>query len=126
MIKKYVNSFILVLTLSGVFEAQQAASPLPVEARTTYGQSSVTVQRVEEVGEGEVVRITSNLVTVPVSVMNRKGQYVVDLRQNDFRIYENGIEQTIAHFGNVDQPFSVVLLSGIRGNTHRQKAKSQS
>jgi Ca-activated chloride channel family protein len=72
---------------------------------------------VEEVGEGEVLRISANLVSVPVSVMNRQGQYVTDLRQQDFRVYEDGKEQTIVHFSNVDQPFSVVLLIDTSGST---------
>jgi Ca-activated chloride channel family protein len=71
----------------------------------------------EEVGDGEVLRISANLVSVPVSVMNRQGQYVVDLHQSDFRVYEDGKEQTIVHFSNVDQPFSVVLLIDTSGST---------
>jgi Ca-activated chloride channel family protein len=72
---------------------------------------------VEEVGEGEVLRISANLVSVPVSVINRQGRYVVDLRQQDFRVFEEGKEQTIVHFSNVDQPFSVVLLIDTSGST---------
>lgn len=71
----------------------------------------------EDIGEGEVLRISANLVSVPVSVMNRQGQYVVDLRQQDFRVFEDGREQTIVHFSNVDQPFSVVLLIDTSGST---------
>jgi len=71
----------------------------------------------EEVGEGEVLRITANLVSVPVSVMNRQGQYIVDLQRQNFRIDEDGKEQTLAHFSNVDQPFSVVLLIDTSGST---------
>ena len=64
-----------------------------------------------------VLRITANLVSVPVTVINRQGQYVVDLRKDDFRLYEDGVEQTIAHFSNVDQPFSVALLIDTSGST---------
>lgn len=71
----------------------------------------------EEVGEGDVVRVSSNLVSVPVSVINRQGKYVLDLRRQDFRVYENGTEQAIVHFNNVDQPFSVVLLIDTSGST---------
>jgi Ca-activated chloride channel family protein len=77
----------------------------------------MTVQKGEEVGEGEVVRITSSLVSVPVSVIDRQGKYVVDLQQKDFRIYEDGVEQLITHFSNIDQQFSVVLLMDTSGST---------
>jgi len=43
-------------------------------------------------------------------VRDRDGRYVVDLKQEDFRIYEEGTEQQIAHFGGVEEPISVVLL----------------
>jgi Ca-activated chloride channel family protein len=69
------------------------------------------------VGEGEVLRISANLVSVPVSVINRQGRYVVDLHQQDFRVYEDGVEQTIVHFSHVEQPFSVVLLIDTSGST---------
>ena len=68
-------------------------------------------------GEGDVVRISANLVSVPVSVINRNGQYVVDLRREDFRVYEDGKEKSIVHFSNVDQPFSVVILIDTSGST---------
>jgi len=64
-----------------------------------------------------VVRISANLVSVPVSVINRQGQYLVDLQRQDFRVFEDGKEQPIVHFSNVDQPFSVVLLIDTSGST---------
>ncbi len=104
--------------LSTVVQAQQPApSPSPGSTGVSDGQSSVPVQKVEELGEGEVLRITANLVSVPVTVINRQGQYVVDLERGDFRLYEDGTEQTIAHFSNVDQPFSVALLIDTSGST---------
>ena len=58
----------------------------------------------------EVVKVSTNLVTVPVSVKARKGSYVTNLRREDFRIYEDGVEQEIAHFETADKPFTVALL----------------
>src|SRR3989442_14739176 len=115
----YVSSFLLLLTLSALVQAQQPASPLPTAPGASSardGQSPAAVQKVEEVGNGDVIRITANLVSVPVTVFNREGQYVVDLHQNDFRIYEDGAEQQIAHFSNVDRPFSVALLIDTSGS----------
>lgn len=71
----------------------------------------------EEIGEDEVLRVTTSLVSVPVSVMNRDGRYVFDLKQEDFHIYEDGEEQQIAHFSNVEQPFTVVMLMDSSSST---------
>ena len=64
----------------------------------------------EEVGEGDVLRVNTALVTVPVSVLDRNGRYIPDLGKEDFRLYENGVEQEIAYFATVEKPFTVVLM----------------
>ncbi|HVG37956.1 MAG TPA: VWA domain-containing protein [Pyrinomonadaceae bacterium] len=64
----------------------------------------------EEVGQDEVVRVNTTLVSVPVSVMDRDGKYIPDLRKEDFRLYEDGAEQPIAYFASTDKPFTVALL----------------
>jgi Ca-activated chloride channel homolog len=71
----------------------------------------------EEVDEDGVLRVTTNLVSIPVSVMDRDGRYIFDLRREDFRIYENGTEQQISHFSSVEQPFSVILLMDTSSST---------
>jgi len=44
------------------------------------------------------IRTAVSLVVVPVTVKNRDGELVSDLQQNDFRIFEDGIEQPISLF----------------------------
>jgi Ca-activated chloride channel family protein len=112
-------SFLLVLCICVLAQAQATASPSPTPpvSGVNVPQSPASVQSGEEVGAGEVLRISANLVSVPVSVMNRQGQYVVDLHQQDFRVFEDGKEQSIVHFSNVDQSFSVVLLIDTSGST---------
>jgi VWFA-related protein len=64
----------------------------------------------EEVGEGDVLRVDTTLVTVPVSVTDRDGRYIPDLQKDDFRLYEDGVEQQIAYFATTEKPFTVVLM----------------
>lgn len=118
MIKRVINLFLLVLTLSVVVNAQRAQpspSPTPTEIRKEQG--TVATEPFEEVGEGDVIRVNANLVSVPVIVINRDGHYVVDLTRADFRIFEDGEEQPITHFSNVDNPFTVALLIDTSGST---------
>lgn len=63
-----------------------------------------------EVVEGDVIRVATTLVTVPVSVMDRDGKYAPDLGRADFHVFEEDVEQRIAYFATVDQPFTVALL----------------
>lgn len=65
----------------------------------------------------EVVRVETSLVTVTATVMDRKGKYVSNLRQEDFHISENGVEQKLAYFEPVEKPFTVALLIDTSGST---------
>src|SRR5262249_55715825 len=70
-------------------------SPTPTNA-----YASTSLDDKEEVGEGDVVRIDTNLVTVPVSVLDRDGRFISDLQREQFKVFENGVEQKIAYFEN--------------------------
>ncbi|MFL6374357.1 MAG: VWA domain-containing protein, partial [Pyrinomonadaceae bacterium] len=70
------------------------------------------------VGDSEVVKVETNLITIPVSVFDRNGLYIPGLKQEDFRIFEDGKEQQVAYFGTQDQPFTVVILLDTSPSTH--------
>jgi VWFA-related protein len=99
--------------------------PVLVGGSTTSTGSSSTAQtaepaasdEAEEVGDGDVVRVSTSLVSVPVSVMDRAGKYVPNLQQRDFRIFEDGIEQQVAYFASVEKPFTVALVIDTSGST---------
>ncbi len=59
---------------------------------------------------GDIVKVETNLITIPVSVYDRNGLYIPGLRQQYFKIFEDGGEQDIAYFGTQDKPFTVALL----------------
>src|SRR5215208_5171899 len=48
--------------------------------------------------EDEVVRVETNLVTTPVSVLDRDGRFIPGLKKKDFKIFENGVPQAITYF----------------------------
>lgn len=65
----------------------------------------------------EVIKVETNLITMPVSVLDREGRFVSGLEQKDFRIFENGAEQKVDYFLSVEQPFTVVLLIDVSPST---------
>lgn len=71
----------------------------------------------DEVIDDDVLTIETNLVTIPVSVFDRNGLYIPNLRQQDFKIFEDGEEQEIAYFGTSDKPFTVILLIDVSPST---------
>ena len=72
----------------------------------------------EEISEGDVIRVDTQLVSVNVSVIDRgTNRGVVGLRKEDFRLFEDGVEQQIAHFESSSAPFNLVLLIDLSGST---------
>jgi VWFA-related protein len=70
-----------------------------------------------DVGEGDVVRVDTALVTIPVSVMDRSGRYIPNLTKQDFHIFEDGVEHDVAYFASVEKPFTVALVIDTSGST---------
>src|SRR5713101_9611353 len=56
------------------------------------------------------IRIPVNQVIVPVTVKDAGGRLVPDLRQDEFRVFEDNIEQKIAFFRAEAVPISMVVL----------------
>src|SRR5690348_275356 len=62
----------------------------------------------------DVIRTTSNLVMVPVSVTDRDGQAVQGLTKTDFNLIEEGKRQEISDIGDPEQvPLAIALLFDI-------------
>src|SRR5258707_12594912 len=79
----------------------------------------------EEVGAGDVVRVDTTLVSIPVSVMDRDGKYIPNLRKEDFRVWEDGVEQQVAYFASTEKPFTVALLIDTSGSTRNKLEEIQ-
>ena len=71
----------------------------------------------EEVSAGDIVRVDTTLVSLPVSVMDRDGKYIPNLGKEDFRIWEDGVEQRVAYFASTEKPFTVALMIDTSGST---------
>jgi len=52
---------------------------------------------------------STNLVVIPVSVTDASNRFVLGLRKEDFTLYDDGVEQSIAHFSGEDAPLSIGL-----------------
>ncbi|HJQ69342.1 MAG TPA: VWA domain-containing protein [Blastocatellia bacterium] len=70
--------------------------------------------------QDEEIRLETTLVQIPTVVRDKGGRYVLDLRKEDFIIYEDGLRQNVEFFGTVEEPFSVALLLDTSGSTASQ------
>jgi Ca-activated chloride channel family protein len=60
--------------------------------------------------DGEVIKLESTLVNIPMLVSDRSGRYIPQLSARDFTLYEDGVQQEIASFGSEEVPFNVAML----------------
>ncbi len=56
------------------------------------------------------VRLTTDLVLLNVMVTDRNGQALLDLEKEGFKVYEDGVEQTLSFFGAEETPVSWGLV----------------
>ena len=62
------------------------------------------------------LRIDSNLVLVPVTVSDRREHPVKGLTKDSFRVFDDGVEQTITHFAMDDVPMTIGLVFDTSGS----------
>jgi VWFA-related protein len=75
--------------------------------------------------EDEVVRVETELVEVPVIVTDRAGKPILNLKQNNFTVFEDGKTQEVADFAATNAPFEVALLLDTSGSTRSDLALIQ-
>ena len=83
-----------------------------VNKRPPTVQPTPTPTPDEEAGpvDGPEIVVDTKLVTIPVRVMDRKGGFVPGLKKENFKVFEDGVEQEVALFSNDAQPFTVALV----------------
>lgn len=111
---RHAFSIVLVvaLALTAVFAQSKPAS----QKQPALPQPSATPPA-EPPEDIETLKTETDLVTVPIIATNRDGLYVTDLRQEEFKISEDGVPQEVAFFGKVAAPFHVVLMLDTSSST---------
>ncbi len=82
-------------------------------------------QKAQKADDGVTIRANVDMVSLPVVVTDKVGRRITDLKKEDFRVFENGIEQQIAGFAATDEPVNVALLLDTSGSTEFKLAKIQ-
>ncbi len=141
-LKAVLVALLLSLSLAGVVAAQagrnrqQSTNPQkkverptnpPTDEQKNEGRE-VKEQETEPSADGqdvETVKVETNLVTVPVIVSDRGDRYLTDLKQEDFTVYEDGVQQEISFFETVTAPFHVVLMLDTSASTQDKLGQIQ-
>jgi Ca-activated chloride channel family protein len=112
--RKFVFLNIAVICLAAAAFAQSGrvtgyseSGPQKREVQNTDAQINTGLKTKDD---DDVIRVETDLVTIPVRITERGGRPVPDVKQKEFKVFENGVEQQIAFFSNEDQPFTVALM----------------
>lgn len=84
--------------------ARLAAALLWAAAGSASAQPPVERQKPEP------IRARVELVNVDVTVTDARGSFVRGLQREDFRLFDDGVEQPITHFAPVEAPGAVLVL----------------
>jgi VWFA-related protein len=91
------------------------------KSRTGAGTPSTPLTTPEEVGEDDVVRVDTELVTMNVSVIDRgTNRGLKGLVESDFKLFEDGAAQQLAHFESASAPFNLILLIDLSTSTQEK------
>ncbi|HTK26950.1 MAG TPA: VWA domain-containing protein [Pyrinomonadaceae bacterium] len=67
--------------------------------------------------DDEVLKIDTRLVDVPVVITDKTGKPILNLKENNFTVFEDGKQQEVTQFGATSAPFEVALLLDTSGST---------
>ncbi len=99
------------------------ASPTPTPILET---AAVSNPRVNGLDDGDVIKVVTQVVSIPVRVMDKKGRFVGGLTKENFKAFEDGVEQQISLFSNETQPFTVALVLDMSYSTTFKISEIQS
>src|SRR3989441_4598879 len=104
--------------------ANQRQRPRKVGSTPTNANTSPTNQQqkssAEEVSEGDVVRVETQLVTVPAVVTDQNGHPLTALRAENFVVFEDGKAERLTNFATTEAPFEIALLLDTSGSTREE------
>jgi VWFA-related protein len=91
------------------------SAPPILGRRNDSDDAPVGVSR-EDAPDEDTITLDSALVNLNVSVMNRSGGAIANLKKEDFQIQENGTSQSVEFFQTGTAPFNLVLVLDLSGS----------
>ncbi|HLX43898.1 MAG TPA: VWA domain-containing protein [Bryobacteraceae bacterium] len=71
------------------------------------------------------IRVDTTLVLIPVSVLDPIGRYIISLERENFKVYEDKVEQEITQFSDEDAPLSMGIVFDTSGSMGSKLSKSR-
>jgi VWFA-related protein len=101
-------------------DPQQTNKQRPRKVGEQTNTQQPTPPPAEEVDEGDVVRVETQLVSVPAVVTDKNGRPLAGLRAENFSLLEDGKPQHVTNFATTEAPFEIALLLDTSGSTREE------
>jgi len=98
--------------------APRDESKVTISPRPKRGEPAADVPRGN-------IRVESTLVLIPATVTDPLNRFVTGLERENFRLFEDKIEQSVTHFASEDAPLSVGLVFDTSGSMGSKLDKSR-
>lgn len=121
----FVGLFLLApvpVPVHGQQPAQQRPRRVTAPNNEAAQNITATNSSAAEIDEGDVVRVDTQLVSVPAVVTNSAGRPLAGLQTQNFLLFENGRQQKITDFATTETPFEIALLLDTSGSTRADVA----
>ena len=76
--------------------------------------------------DDDVVTVDSSIVVVNATITDGSGNHVSGIKQNQFSLFENGVEQEINFFASEETPFAAVILLDTSGSMEQRVSLARS
>jgi len=86
----------------------------------------VSVSSVVAQPDDDVVKVDSSVVVVNATITDASGHHAAGLKENQFSIFENGVQQDISFFAAEETPFAAVILLDTSGSMETRVSLARS
>jgi VWFA-related protein len=111
----------LVAAAGGIRTPAQEPAPTAASAASPSTTEPAHQEETTSAAGKSHIRVRVEVVNVPVTVLNKRGQPVIDLTKDDFEVYEDGVKQEIRYFNRETQtPLHMGIILDTSNSARRQ------
>ncbi len=100
----FALALLLPLASGSIFPALAGSPPAPLASPFAQNQ------------DDDVVRVTTDLVVLNATVLDKNGKFASGLKRTDFQVFEDGTEQKVDGFSAEETPFAAAILLDTSGS----------
>jgi Ca-activated chloride channel homolog len=113
-------SALLILPATLWSQTPPSASP-PAPRRTGPPPAASQTAPAQKSGGDYKISVDVGLVVLHATVLDKKGRQVDDLGRNDFRVYEDGVQQRLSVFSHSDVPVTMGIVIDDSGSMREKR-----